>query len=185
MNGAASRTLALAALTLVAAACSVPIQGAGNFETELDPEGHRTFAWDESRDREAGDDRLAENPFFEDRLHRAIETELLWRGIRHDSNDPDIRVHHHTTIRDHVLVPRSVEEEDGAGYEGPEVYAQREGVVVVHLIDADTGEDLWVGWAQGELESAFVGPAAMSRWIRDIVSTMFEDWPGPRSRPVE
>ncbi|MDX1568620.1 MAG: DUF4136 domain-containing protein [Longimicrobiales bacterium] len=170
------RFLMTAAVALVAASCSVPMRGGGYFEPDANIDRYSSFAFDEHMDTPSRDSRLANNRFFEERLHEAIERELSWRGIHLDESDPGIVVHHHTSVADHVMVTEAVGEE-GVPYE--DVYEYEEGTVLVHLVDADTGENLWLGWAQADVAPAFQSPAAMTEWIDELLAQMFEGWPGP------
>ena len=138
--------------------------------------GALTFTWAQEEDFVVGDARLTDNRFFEDRLHEAIEWELSLRGIRHDEPSPDLLVHHHLVLAGHEL---AVEAIDQSGYTTTEVYVYEEGTVVVHLVDAETEEDVWVGWAQANIEQAIRGPDDMRTWVYDIVGKMFEGWPAP------
>ena len=45
------------------------------------------------------------------------------------------------------------------------------------IVDARSGEDVWVGWGEANVEPAFASPAAMERWVYDLVGHMFKDWP--------
>ena len=56
---------------------------------------------------------------------------------------------------------------------------------MVHIVDARTGEDQWVGWAQASVESALTGPDAMRAWVYDLVGAMFQNWPVPPRAPNE
>lgn len=172
------RFLMIAGVALVAASCSVPIRGGGYFEPDVEMDRYETFSFEQTMDSPTRDSRLANNRFFEARLHEAVERELSWRGIHLDESDPDVYVHHHTSVADHVMVTEAVDEE---GYPYEEVYEFEEGTVLVHLVDADTGEDLWLGWAQADIAPAFQNPAAMTEWIDELMEQMFADWPGPGS----
>lgn len=167
----------LAAVPVFAAAsCGVPIRGGGYFEEDLDVSRYSTFAWDEERDTEIGDPRLEDNPFFEERLHQAVERELSRRGMRHDESSPALLVHHHLSVEDHVMVSEAVDE---SGYTTEEVYQYEEGTILVHLMDAETEENIWLGWAQSNIEPALGRPERMREWVDDLVARMFEEWPVP------
>lgn len=171
-----------AAVALVAASCSVPMRGGGYFEPDANIDRYGSFTFEQHMDTPSRDSRLADNRFFEDRLHEAIERELSWRGIHLDESDPDILVHHHTSVADHAMVTEAVDEE-GLPYE--EVHEYEEGTVLVHLVDADTGENLWLGWAQADVAPAFRSPAAMTGWIDELLEQMFEGWLGPGATGAE
>jgi len=164
----------VAGTLVVAGACGAPIQSGGTFERDVSPIRYTTFGWDQSMDSEVGDPRLDGNVFFEESLHEAIRRELLWRGIAYDPVSPAMIVHHHTAVEEHVwLAEASDETGEEASYEYPE------GRIVVHVLDAQSGATLWVGWAQSDLDPAFTGPRVMTRWVDDLVSKVFETWPGP------
>ena len=163
-------------LALAVASCGVPIRSSGSFVGDESIDRYTTFAWNQEADRAMGDARLENNRFFEDRLHEAIDWELSLRGIRESESAPDLLVHHHLSLADHEFVNEVIDE---SGYTETEVFTYEEGTVVVHLVDARTGEDFWLGWAQANVEPALAGPAAMQRWVYDVVSQMFENWPVP------
>jgi hypothetical protein len=168
-------------LVLAVASCGVAIRSAGSFAPGANIDRYATFAWNQEGDRAVGDPRLENNRFFEDRLHEAIDWELSLRGIRQDESSPDLLVHHHLSLANHELVEEVIDE---SGYSQSEVLSYEEGTVVVHLVDARTGEDLWIGWGQANVEPAFAGPDSMERWVYNLVGRMFEGWPAPdRSGP--
>lgn len=163
-------------LALAVASCGVPIQSAGSFAQGASIDRYTTFAWNQEADLAIGDPRLENNRIFEDRLHDAIEWELSLRGIRQSESSPDILVHHHLTLADHEMVEDVFYEE---GYSETEVFTYEAGTVVVHLVDAETRGNVWLGWAQANIESALAGPESMQTWVYDVVREMFEDWPVP------
>ncbi len=172
-----SASLLAVGAVLALASCGVPIRSGGYFTPGLGVDGYTTFAWNQEADRTVGDPRLDNNRFFEDRLHEAIEWELSLRGIRQGEGSPDLLVHHHLSLADHELVEEVIDE---SGYSRTEVFAYEQGTVVVHLVDARTGQDFWLGWAQANVEPALAGPQNMERWVYDLVGEMFEDWPVPQ-----
>jgi hypothetical protein len=161
-------------LALAVASCGVSIRSSASFAQDVSIDRYTTFAWNQEGDRTMGDPRLENNRFFEDRLHEAIDWELSLRGIRRDESSPDLLVHHHLSLVDHELTEEVIDE---SGYTQTEVFTYEEGTVVVHLVDARTGANFWLGWAQANIEPALTGPASMQSWVYDVVSEMFESWP--------
>jgi hypothetical protein len=51
--------------------------------------------------------------------------------------------------------------------------------VVLHIVDARSGDDLWVAWAQANIEPALASPDAMRGWVYGLVGEMFERWNVP------
>ena len=172
----------LTALVAGSAACGVAIQAGGDFREGLDMAPYRTFAWGEPDDLPTGDPRLDHNPFFVDRLHEAIERELMSRGIRHVETDADLLVHHHASVRDRTSI---YEVDRRAGYDvgypsdGTEVFQYQEGTFLVDVADSESREILWRGWAQADIEAALNDPDRMSDLVSDAVKEMFAAFPVP------
>lgn len=164
--------VALSALT----ACGVPIQSGANFASGWDPAQTATFAWRDARDRIVGDSRLEGNELFHQSLHEAVGWELSLRGMRYTEIEPDWLIHHHLSLADHVMESEVIDE---AGVSTTETYVYEGGSLVVHIVNARTGDDVWVAWAEANVEPAFTSPDAMRRWVYDMVGHMFEDWPVP------
>jgi len=170
-----ARSPVLALLALSLSACGLPIASGSSFASGVDLTGPLTFSWDEEADHSVGDPRLQDNPFFEDRLHEAVEWELSLRGIHQvEDGSPDLLIHHHLTLADHEMVEEVIDEE---GYSRTEVYSYEEGTIVVHIVDARTGDDSWVAWGQANVGPALSGPSEMRRWVYAIVEEMFSRWP--------
>jgi hypothetical protein len=158
------------------AGCGVPIESGTHFAGGAQPPGEGTFAWDDESDRTQGDSRLEGNALFHAQLHEAVEWELNLRGIRFSESNPTFLIHHHFTLADHELEREVVDE---AGYTNSETIIYEGGSVVLHLQNSRTNEDVWVAWAQANVEPALSSPAAMRSWVYDLVGKMFEDWPVP------
>jgi hypothetical protein len=156
------------------AGCGVPIQSGAHFAGGAEPPGAATFAFDDAADRTHGDARLEGNAFFHAQLHEAVEWELNLRGIRRSESNPTFLVHHHLSLADHELEQEVVDE---SGYRSSETIVYEGGSVVLHIEDARTHDDVWVAWAQANVEPALRSPAAMRSWVYGLVERMFEDWP--------
>jgi hypothetical protein len=103
-----------------------------------------------------------------------VEWELSLRGIQYSETNPDILIHHHLTLSDHMW-EQEVTDEAGVTRTETEIYEG--GNVVIHLVDARSADDVWVGWARANIEPALVSPAAMESWVYDLVAAMFKQWP--------
>ena len=157
-------------------ACSIPIRSAAHVAPSFEPARQATYAWRDTLDRVQGDSRLEGNEYFHERLHEAVGWELSLRGFRYDDADPDLFIHHHLSLADHFMESEIIDE---AGMSTTETYTYEGAGLVVHIVDARTGEDMWVAWAEASVEPAFRSPDAMSRWVYDLVGDMFKDWPVP------
>jgi hypothetical protein len=163
------------------ASCGLVIRYAASATPPIPADGDTTFGWNQEEDRIYGDPRLRNNRFFEDRLHEAIEWELSLRGIRHDESSPDLLVHHHLSLEDHAML-RQVTDDEGRTYTEADTYEA--GTVMVHILDAKTKTNVWVAWAQADIQLALRGPENMRRWVYQLAGQMFKRWPVPE-RPAE
>lgn len=173
---------ALALITL-AGACGPGIRAGADFAPDVDFGSFSTYVWDEPDTRPVGDPRLENNPFFEQRLHDAIEREMSARGFQAAEADGGLTVHHHATVRPHVEV---YEADVAEGYaqpdyvDGSRVIQYDEGTLLVDIADAETREVVWRGWAQFDISAALEDPEVMSERIDAAVEKMFESFPVPR-----
>jgi hypothetical protein len=172
------RTMGSVLLTVTAAltGCGVPVQSGAHFTSGWELPDRTTFAWNDEADRTQGDVRLEDNALFHATLHEAVEWELNLRGISHSESSPALLIHHHFSLADHELEREVIDE---AGYESSETVVYEGGSIVLHLVDARTGDDAWVAWAQANVEPALASPATMRSWVYDLVGEMFESWPMP------
>lgn len=159
---------------LMASACAVPIATRSSFSEGWGPDRRATYAWRDANDRVVGDSRLAGNEFFHQRLHEAIAWELSLRGMRYSEDEPDLLIHHHLSLEDHEFENEFVDE---MGVEYTETSLYENGSLVIHIVEAESGDDVWLAWGSGNVEPAFSGPDAMRSWVYHLVGEMFDDWP--------
>lgn len=162
------------------AACSVAIRAGADFESGANLAPYRTFAWGEPDNLPTGDPRLDNNPFFVDRLHEAITSEMSQRGFQLTEGSPDLLIHHHASVRSRIQV---YDVDQRAGYDageygpGSDVYEYEEGTFLVDIADASAKRILWRGWAQADIEAALADPDRMRDLVDKSVRMMFEEFP--------
>jgi hypothetical protein len=165
---------------LTTAACGIPTRAGADFVPGLDMGRYRTFGLDEAAISQTGDVRLEQNPFFEERLVEAIERELAARGIRRDESSPEMMVHFHLTVEDHLEVydaePQSGSPISEVGV-GTEILQYEQGTFVVHFEDPETHEYVWVGWAEGDMGPALADSEEMRKFVDEAVTLMFQHLP--------
>jgi hypothetical protein len=181
--------LALLAAPLIAMGCSVPIRAGADFRPGREFGQYTYFTWDEPEEHPTGDPRLDNSPFFQQRVHSAVEWEFTTRGIELiGEGDRDIEtggpartlaVHHHTSVQDHV---EAYEVDPGAGFtaddvDEAQVTVYQEATFIVGLVDAQTGELVWSGWARVDVDKAIADPEVMRRQVDAAVAEMFKSFP--------
>ena len=173
-------SLLAAGVALGTAACGVVTTVGTDFEPTLDFGRYATFAWDEAEIIRTADVRLENNPFFKERLFEAVERELSKRGIRRDESSPELLVHYHLSVADHIEVH---EANPDSGYPTSQYDAEtnvvqyEQGIFILHFRDAETHEDLWFGWARGDIGPALTDPEKMREWVDEAVGLILEDFP--------
>jgi hypothetical protein len=183
----APKVALLLAAALTGAACSLALMAGADFDPDVDFSRFSTFAWDEPDDRPTGDPRFDDNPFFTERLHMAIQGRLAEYGIRYRADNPDLLVHHHTTVQDRVTVI-AVDRE--RGYEptefgeGTAVVQWQEGTFLVDIADAEARRIIWRGWTRTDIEKALDDPLKMTDLIYEAIRKMFELFPDTPPRAI-
>ena len=165
-------------ISLSSSSCGIPMRAGADFDRTREFRTYATFHWDEPEDRPNADPRLEADPFFEDRLHEAIVRELSARGIRHEEPS-ELLVRHRISVTDHVEV-FEVDPEYGISSDddsGIQVVEYEQGFFSVQISEAENGETLWVGWAQGDIGRALRDPERMREWIDEAVELMFDSFP--------
>lgn len=180
--GRAMIALGLLAAPLIAMGCGVPIRAGADFRLGREFGQYTSFAWDEPEEHPTGDPRLDNSPFFQQRVHSAVQWEFTTRGIRligEGDNDVEtggpartLAVHHHTSVQDHVEAYEADPDVDEA-----QVTVYQEATFIVGLVDAETGELVWSGWARVDVDKALSDPEVMRRQVDAAVTEMFESFP--------
>jgi hypothetical protein len=167
-------------VALSTTACGIATTVGAAYKPGLDLGIYSTFGWDEAAIARGDDLRLENNPFFEDRLYEAVRRELSTRGIHRDESSPELLVHYHLSVADHSEVH---EANPDSGYPtsqyptGTNVFQYEQGVFILHFRDAETNEDLWFGWARGDIGPALTDPEKMREWVDEAVGLILGDFP--------
>ena len=165
---------------LSTAACGIATTAGTEYGPGLNFGIYSTFGWDETAVLRKGDLRLENSPFFEDLLFEAVERELSTRGIRRDESSPELLMHYHVSVADHIEVYKANPESGYPNSEygsGTDVVQYEQGTFVLHFVDAETNEDLWFGWAVGNIGPALTNSEKMREWVDEAVALILEDFP--------
>jgi len=174
-----------AVLAGLVAGCAVTADIRTDYAPGTDFSPYKTFSL-------AKDEILASNPFAEERIRRAIATQLVSKGLRQVESDSALMVYAHVRLR----IDRQVQvwNTGGWGYRGmapgvrPGVYPGTQqvdvndvpmGTLVVDLVDPANGSLIWRGIAEGTVypESK---PEAAEKRINDVMSELFKGFPPGR-----
>jgi hypothetical protein len=161
-----------AALVGLVAGCAPTTDVRTDYQPGTDFSIYKTFSL-------APDKIVTNNPFAEERIRRAIATQLTSKGLRQIDSDGDLIVHAHARLR----VERQVQvwNSGGWGYRGAaptriDVNDVPLGTVVVDLVDRAKGELAWRGIAQGMVNPQATTEESEQR-INGAMAELFKDFP--------
>lgn len=175
------RIYGLAAVVLatgLAAGCATTMTVSSHVERGLDFSRYRTFDWEAADELPTGDPRLDANPYFKDYLLGAVEKELGRRGLEM-STSPDLRLHYHASVTRRVNVD-PLDHESGDCYGaacGTEVTEYDAGTIVLDVVDAQTNQVVWRGWAQDALRNLLDDRETTARAVETAVTRMLAQFP--------
>ena len=175
--------VALALATLTTGCSSIRLNH--DWDRDAPFSSYQTFAWIEQRPAAAdGNARtaLVQNDLLHKRIQSAVTEELEAHGLRPDPDNPDLRVVYHTGIEDKINVTDwgYSYSYDYWGYGGRDidVYQYEEGTLVVDLIDSETTELVWRGWATGTVDRS-ASPEKRDYRIAEAVHKIMSRYPPP------
>jgi len=179
------RFIAIAAIsaTAILMACGSSIEVHHDWDQRADFNSYRTFAWlDQPVDKASGDARVAtqSNDLLDQRVKRAVNSELVSKGLVVNSDSPDLVVVYHTGLQDKVNVTDWGYTYGGRywGYGGRDidVYSYQQGTLIVDLIDFNRKELVWRGSAQKALDTN-PSPEQIDKTIQEAVKRIFSRYP--------
>ena len=150
------RLLLLTAVTLVCG-CSSSLKVYSDRDKSIDISDYRYYYWP----TEAAIERKGLNPLFyneltDKRIKTAVNDQLQRRGYIANDEKRQIEMHYHIILEDKTLMAL---EPSGAIYgkywqnKSSTVYPYQEGTLIIDLMDVQTKNLVWRGWATGVVES--------------------------------
>ena len=176
--------LGIVALTVVLSACG-GIQVSTDFDPSTNFGGYRTFAWMAGSGE--GDDPRVSGDLMDQRFRRAIESELVAKGMQKaTSGQPDVFVGYQIALDDRIDY-ETVNTYWGTGWGYRGVYrgvgtsrtSAREytlGTLVIDVFDAARRELVWRGAGEGRVDQAR-DPQERQERINEAVTEIMEDFP--------
>ena len=145
-------------------------------ERGADVSRYRTYDWAVEPPRETGDPRLDSNPFFNDRLHEAVEKELAKRGFeKTDAAVAQLLLHYHVSMKQDIDLGPADPNYGVCDTCTPTVYDA--GTLLIDLMDSRTDKLVWRGWAEGGFDNAIDNQKLMESRIDEAVRKIVEKLP--------
>lgn len=160
------------------AACSPQITVYSDADPDFNVNQYKTFDWGQKGNIEDGKNPLHYNELNDKRIKSAVAAQLDMRGYQHTTVKPELILHYHIIIDDQSVV---ITEPYGYRY-GPywlqmqsNVYAYREGTLILDVMDSKTNSLIWRGWAVAAIDN--VNPEDADEMIKTTVRKIFKKFP--------
>ena len=176
--------LVFSLLVLIASCSSISVKH--DYDREANFVALKKFAWMQQPTTAMGDARAAmqRNTLLDQRIKNAVNGQLVGKGLRQDSNNPDFLIAYHVGIQDKIDVTTSGYAYAGRGrYYGwaggrVDVHQYQEGTLIVDFVDAKSKQLIWRGTAQKALDPNPT-PEKIEKNIGEAVAKMLEKFPPP------
>lgn len=176
---------AVVALSLALSGCA-SIEVTTDYDPTTDFTRYQTFAWMEGSGRGTDDPRVG-GDLMDQRFRRAIESELVSRGMQKvATGQPDVYVGYQVALDDRVDY-QTINTYYGAGWGyrgvarvgvGTQTYAREYtlGTLVIDVFDAARRELVWRGTGEGRVDVAR-NPQERQERVNEAVTAILEDFP--------
>jgi hypothetical protein len=174
-------TVLLMCLAILLSGCS-SLSVNYDWDNEAAFPSYRTFAWVQQGTMPVGDAQaaLARNSLLDQRIKRAVNTQLEGKGMRLDEQNPDLLCAYHTGVQEKVNVTdwgyRYGDAYWGYGGRNLDVTQYTEGTLIIDLIDANTTQLVWRASASKVIDDN-VSPEKAEYEINNIVKEMLKPYP--------
>ncbi len=177
-----SGVLLLCLLTAIGG-CSSSMQVNYDYDPTTDFQAYETYRWVERPQTPEGDARTAvmNDPLIEQRVRQAVNAQLLAKGLRQESDNPDLLVLYHLGLEDKVDVTDwgYSYDDNMRGYQDREIdaFEYKEGTLIVDLIDRSSEVLIWRGTARDAVEEKNRAPEKGEKKINEAVTKIFAAYP--------
>ena len=170
----------------LAVGCASSINVNHDYDTSVDFNKYSTFAWiPQKTGSTSGNarDAMARNQLLDKRILSITNEQLQAKGLRIDTEDPDLLLAYHTGLQDVTSVtdwgygyPRGY----GAwGYRGIDVSQYTEGTLVLDFIDGETKQLVWRSAASGAIDKN-ASPDERDAEMSQAIAKMLQKYPPPK-----
>ncbi|MGH7495796.1 MAG: DUF4136 domain-containing protein [bacterium] len=151
-------TALVISLAMIAIGCAPSISVKQDYDKDANFTALKTYDWMHAPTTAVGNVKAAleRNTLLDKRVRSNVNDQLMAKGYRQDSANPDFYVIYHTGVEDKVNVTDWGYSYAGygrySGWGAPssiDVYQYKEGTLIVDVIDAKTKQLIWRGFATG------------------------------------
>lgn len=168
-------------LMVLATGCAPSVTVQLDYDKEANFAALKTFAWlPIPVNPPAGvKEALARNSLMDKRIRRAVEAQLIAKGYQTNVNNPDFMVTYHVGVEEKIAVTDWGYGYGRRGWGGPpriDVYQYQQGSLILDLIDSNSKQLIWRGFAQGEIDP-YAPTEKREQRVNDVVARMLANFP--------
>jgi hypothetical protein len=135
--------------------CSPSVSVFHDYDRDINIQSYATYNWKVIDGVESNQNPIYYNELNDKRIKTAADKVLVEKGYRRVSDAPSLMLHYHIIVEDKSVVSMDPNEHRFSPYwmrEEMSTYQYKEGTLILDLMDTDTNELVWRGWAVGTLE---------------------------------
>ena len=170
-------------LAAILVACGSTISVFYDYDRELDITSYSTYNWKVISAVESNRNPIYYNELNDKRIKTAADKVLQDKGYRLVKDAPSILIHYHITVEDKTIVTMDPNEHRFSPYwmrEEMSTYQYKEGTLILDLMDAESNELVWRGWAVGVLED--LRPDHFEKKLTKTIERILEPLPNHSQR---
>jgi hypothetical protein len=164
------------AVALVAIGClsgCAPLRVNADPTPTMDLRTYRTYAWDTAELESTGDPRLDHNRFFSDRVQRAVDPQMSFRGYEKvEDGTPGLTLHIHARVKQQIESAQPEGPGGSCSHQECRPYVYDEGTLYIDITDARTNTLIWRGWAETSLDGIVDNQDVMNQVIDRAVRSI-------------
>ena len=172
------KQLLLLFILSIFAACSPQIKVYSDRDPDYDLNAYSTFDWGQKGNVEEGKNPLHYNELNDKRIKAAVQEHMMEHGYQLTSEAPDLILHYHIIVDDQSVVAT---EPYGYRYSAywtktqTNVYAYRQGTLIIDIMDGKSNNLIWRGWAVAAIDD--IDPTKVEELIKAAVARIFTKFP--------
>ena len=179
-------SLATAALLGLALSSCAPVRINSYVQRGVDFEQYRTYAWGPADALSTGDPRVDSNRFFSERVEKAVDQQLVSRGLeKRESGAADVLIHMHARFDQRIESDAIDREYARCDVSDCRPFVYDAGTLLLDFIDTRTNQLAWRGWAEGGFDGAIDNQDWMEARIDDAVAKILARLPSRASGHTE
>lgn len=164
---------------LLLASCGTYVRSFSDFDPDYNILEYKSFDWAKTSNIEGGNNPIYYNELNDKRIKSAVMEQMSSRGFLLLEDKPDLIVHYHIVLENQSAISTEPFNDKYGPYwtnGNANIYAYREGTLIVDLMDYKTNALVWRGGAVSAIEGGYTSKE-IEHLIHTAVAKMFKKFP--------